>query len=85
LRRNVTLFIGPPLEDHIGMAVFQRGAAYLVVADRPYYVLTRKELAEFGLPVDTVSVELGCGAEVTPIAEATDELKWLGRGRAPRP
>jgi hypothetical protein len=84
LRRETTLIVAP-LTEGVGVRAFQTGEAYLVIVYDKVYVFTPKDVAETGIPAGTLGVTFGCIGGPVPLAYAKEELKRLGRGRAPRP
>jgi hypothetical protein len=84
LRRKTTFFVAPMLEG-AGVRSFQTGSAYLVTTYAPIGVFGPEDVAATGLLSGTVGISFGCIDGPVPLADASQEFKRLGPGRAPRP
>jgi hypothetical protein len=84
LRRETILFV-VPLVEGTQATFFKTGSAYLVAVYLPLHVFSEEDAATTGTVAGTLGVMFGCGDEPVLLANASESLKRLGRGKPPRP
>lgn len=84
LRRETTFVVAPVIEG-AGVGSFKTGSTYLVTTYAPITVFGAEDAGATELRPGTVGISFGCIDGPVLLAEASKELKRLGRGRPPTP